>query len=304
MTQTREVDEVIVVDDGSTDDSAAIAERLGAKCIRMPRNSGPGAARNRGIAEARGEVIAFLDADDYWGRWHCEDVVVLLERHPECAVAFSRIRRFDATGETLSPAYLQENVATPLLWHLFRDNVVPQSTAVVRRAILLQHGGYDESRRHSEDYELWLRLAHDHTFVCTHTVTANYRLHAGQATRELERMLAGRWEVKHDLWQEATERESRAFVEQLEASLLSVWTATLKGAWWERDERLFRAALGLHDLIPQGAPTLRRWQRRYKLSWRAWLLLSRTWERMPGLAKDLARPVLSAIFSRPGGDLP
>ena len=303
-TQTRRVDEVIVVDDGSTDDSASIAERLGAKCIRLGRNFGPGAARNRGIVEARSNVIAFLDADDYWDRRHCEDMVGMLERHPECAVAFSRIRRFDATDESLSPPYLPEEVATPLLWHLFTDNVVPQSTAVVRRAVLLQNGGYDESRRHSEDYELWLRLAQHHLFVCTHTVTASYRLHEGQATRKLEQMLRGRWEVKHKFWSEATARESPAFVARLEELLLGVWNTTLRGAWWARDERFFCAALALHELIPHSDASFARWQRRYRVAWPGWLTLSRGWARMPDALKDYARPVLSAFVSAPGTDPP
>jgi glycosyltransferase involved in cell wall biosynthesis len=303
MTQTRKVDEVIVIDDGSTDDSRAIAERLGATCIRMPAHSGPGAARNRGIVSARGDVIAFLDADDYWTPTHCEDVAALLERHSDCAVAFSRIRRFDQTEESLSPVYLTEEFATPVLWHLIKDNIVPQSTAVVRRAILLQHGGYDESRWHSEDYELWLRLAQHHLFVCTNTVTASYRLHPGQATRDFERMLRGRWDVKHQFWKDAATRESRVFIRLLEASLLSVWDTTLKGAWWARDERLFLAALALHELVPHSSRARRRWQRRYGASWRAWLMLARAWDGLPGSTKNLARPTLTSLFAPPGRDL-
>ena len=64
--QTRPVDEVIVVDDGSTDDSADIARRAGVTCLSLEENMGPGASRNRGIALCRGEIVAFLDCDDYW----------------------------------------------------------------------------------------------------------------------------------------------------------------------------------------------------------------------------------------------
>jgi glycosyltransferase involved in cell wall biosynthesis len=301
MTQTRKVDEVIVIDDGSTDESRAVAERLGVVCIRMPAHAGPGAARNRGIAAARGELIAFLDADDYCAPTHCEDVASLLERHSDCAVAFSRIRRFDQAEESLSRIYLTEDFATPILWHLIKDNIVPQSTAVVRRAILLQHGGYDESRWHSEDYELWLRLSQHHLFVCTNTVTASYRLHPGQATRDLESMLRGRWGVKHQFWQDATTRESAVFVRRLEAALLSVWDATLKAAWWARDDRLFLAALALHELVPGSVATRKRWLRRYGTSWRAWVMLGRAWDGLPGSTKNFARPVLASLFSPPRG---
>src|SRR5215218_3327514 len=62
--QTRPVDEVIVVDDGSGDDSADRAERAGARVVRLGANTGPGAARNRGLEVATGELICFADADD------------------------------------------------------------------------------------------------------------------------------------------------------------------------------------------------------------------------------------------------
>lgn len=302
MTQTRKADEVIVVDDGSTDDSAAIAASLGARCIHVATPAGPGASRNRGTAEARGDVIAFLDADDYWSATHCEDVVVLLERHPDCAVAFSRIRRFGDAEESLSPVYITEDFATPLLWLLIRENIVLQSTAVVRRSVLLEHGGYDESRWHSEDYELWLRLAQSYPFVCSNTVTVNYRLHPGQATRDLEAMLRGRWEVKHQYWKAAAARESHVFVDQLERLLLSVWNDTLKDAWWRRDERFFLVSLALYELIPRSASLHRRWQRLYALAWGSWQMLARAWDRLPRPTKDLARPTLTSLFAPPRRD--
>ncbi len=78
--QTRPVDEVIVVDDGSTDDSADIARRAGVTCLSLEENMGPGASRNRGIARCSGEIIAFLDADDYWMPSHIGEMTALLER--------------------------------------------------------------------------------------------------------------------------------------------------------------------------------------------------------------------------------
>src|SRR4051812_12252844 len=76
--QSRRVDEIIVVDDGSTDRSAEVAESWGATVIRQP-NRGEGAARNRGIEAAKGDVIAWLDADDLWRPRHIEVVAGMLE---------------------------------------------------------------------------------------------------------------------------------------------------------------------------------------------------------------------------------
>ena len=297
LEQSREILEIIVVDDGSSDDSVAIAQRLGARVVHLSRNLGPAAARNRGIQEAHGDVIVFLDADDYWVPTHCADVVGLLEEHPECAVAFSRIHRFGAGEESVSPVFLAADTPTPALWHLLRDNIVPQSAVAVRRSMFAEHGGYDESRRHSEDYELWLRLARHAPFVCTNAVSVHYRLHAQQVSRDLELMLRTRWDVKLRFWREATRHEAPGFVQRLEDVLLNVWNDTLRGAWLTRDQKLFRAALGLHDLVPHSAPTNRRWRRRYSLAWRGWIMLSRIWELLPEPAQRFARPALTAALA-------
>ena len=298
--QTRPVQELIVVDDASMDDSAEIAERLGARVIRMPNNVGPSASRNRGIREARGDVVAFLDADDYWMPEHCARVVPLLEAYPQCAVAFSRIRFVgDDDGAPASPIHLPDDTPSWVLWRLIRENILTQSAAIVRRATLQQHGGYDESRRYSEDYELWLRLARDTQFVCTNAITVSYRLHPHQVSRDRARMVQGGWDVRYHFWKEACLNESREFVARLESLLSSMWNATLSSAWWTRNEDLFIAALALHERIPNCADVYKRWLRRYRLSWGGWVMLSKTWERLPRPTKEFAKPKLRAIFAPP-----
>ena len=297
QTQTRAIVETIVVDDNSRDDSAAIAEGLGAHVVRLPVNGGPAAARNRGIREARGDVIAFLDADDYWTSTHCADVVGLLEEHPECSVAFSRIHRFGSGEESVSPVFLTADTPTPSLWHLLRDNIVPQSAVAVRREAFAKHGDYDESLRHSEDYELWLRLARHAPFVCTNAVSVHYRLHERQVSRDREVMLGTRWDVKLRFWRDATVNEAPGFVQRLEDVLLNVWNDTLRSAWLTRDEKLFRTSLALHDLVPHSAAAHRQWKRRYFVAWRAWRTLSHVWDRLPASAKQFARPAITRLFA-------
>ncbi len=138
--QTRPVGEILVVDDGSTDRSADIARSYGARVI-SGRNSGNAAARNVGIEAARSDLIAWLDADDYWNLNHCEVVCGLLERHPDGAVAYSAMRLF---GTKSGVHYQSPRDHEPFdgFWETFRNCIV-SSSPVMWRSAYLEVGGFD-----------------------------------------------------------------------------------------------------------------------------------------------------------------
>ena len=301
--QTRPVDEILVVDDGSTDDSGDIARRAGATCLTLEENVGPGASRNRGIAACSGEIIAFLDADDYWLPEHINDMTTLLERFPQSSVAFSRILRF-GDDDRVSPDQLPEGPPLNVFWRLIEENIVAQSSAVVRREALLRVGCYNTSFRYSEDYDLWLRLARRFLFVCTNAVTAGYRVHPSQASRNVTDMLQGRWQVKRQFWRDATLKESAEFVKQLEAQMLIAWEDGLRSAWWDRNDVQLRATLEVHDLVPGSEQTYRRWMRRLRLAWQPWLELADVWERLSPRVRNVLRPVLDYRFGSSGARAP
>jgi len=177
--------ESIVIDDGSTDDTFRVLERYAADPrVRVVRqaNAGQTVAKNRGIAEARGEFIAFCDADDTWRR---DKLSLQVPRFadPRVAVVYADIECVDGEGRLL-PYYdirhYEGRVTAPMLI----DNFVAFPTAVVRGSVLRGLGGFDESLTMSIDYDLWLRISVDHEFAFVPERLANYRVWEGQMSKK------------------------------------------------------------------------------------------------------------------------
>jgi len=166
--QTYSDFEVIVVDDGSTDDtSQRIAEWSDRLVAIYQPNAGPARARNEAIARARGRLIAFLDADDVWLPHKLAHQVAYFQRFPETGLLHAamvvRDAAEEAARETLDSGPLQYDSLPPrrAFAELFHCDVdVNTLTVMVPRAILLELGGFDERRElYVEDWDLWLRIA-------------------------------------------------------------------------------------------------------------------------------------------------
>lgn len=148
--------EIIIVDDGSTDDTAAVADALSHRrpgLIRVvhQRNAGPSAARNAGIAAARGDYIAFLDADDEWLPGKLQAQLRLLEDDPDIDLVSTT-----KNGKRFSYKPRQFQV---IFKSLLIRNPICTSSVIVKKSALVAAGGFNEKRRLSEDFELWLRIA-------------------------------------------------------------------------------------------------------------------------------------------------
>jgi len=296
--QTRPADELIVVDDQSTDDSVSIARRFGARVVQTGRNLGGAGARREGIDAATGDILAFLDADDYWEPEHIEGLVGLLDRYPEAAVAFCRERRVGAwQGE--HPKVLPENQPVDAFWALLRQNMIPQMGVAIRREALADVGGYDPTLRYSEDYDLWLRLARRHPFVCTHALTCNHRGHGGQLSRKSVQLAQSATQVRYRVWLAARDTESLAFVARVERELRGAWERQLRTAWWGRDWDRFQAILALQDVVPGSAAMHALWTRRARRWWPWYLRAGRIWERLPTRVREILRWPLRAVFGAP-----
>jgi glycosyltransferase involved in cell wall biosynthesis len=180
--------EVIVVDDGSVDDSVAIAESFPAVRVVRQANRGPAAARNLGVAHARGRLVAFLDADDVWLPGKLASQLALLESEPQVSVVYGAFYfwRPQQGAETLvtHPPDMEAAVRSGWLYpEILLDSLICIITAVVRRDVFDELGGFDEQLRTGEDYEFWIRVALRHRCLKVDRPVARYRLHEGGTTR-------------------------------------------------------------------------------------------------------------------------
>lgn len=265
LAQSRAPDEVIVVNDCSTDDSASIARRLGIEVVHTPRNLGSAGARNLGLRTARGDLVAWLDADDVWEPEHLATVVPLLERHPAAVLAFARVRRFGAAvGEW--PATLPEGHPVASLDACLAACPLPQNAVIVRREAVLAAGGYDETLRVAEDYDLWLRLALDHPFVCTHRVTVGWRQHPAQSSRAgLVPYWRQEYESRARLLQRIRATRSADLLQHVERESLRVWESHLTTAWYARRRAHVCFHLAMRPRVPGSLRSYLYWRVRAEM---------------------------------------
>ena len=161
--------EMIVVNDGSTDETSKVLARYG-DAIRVidQENRGMSAARNAAIRAARGEFIAFLDADDWWLPTKLSKQVELMQSRPDIGFCSTAARVEDAQGRLLNHWGCRHH-RTDILDTLFAENAAIAggcSAVMVRRRILDRTGLFDESLRGFEDPDLWMRLAAVCNYAC------------------------------------------------------------------------------------------------------------------------------------------
>ncbi len=188
--QDRPPDEVIVVDDGSTENPADIVSQFpGARLIRQ-ENKGQSVARNTGLLATSVDFVAFLDADDVLLPGALSAGLACMAGHPDAAFVYGS---YVFSDETLRPfghvGWFRPCGGDAFATILLANTIGMHATVLYRREILEKIGGFDPSLRKIEDYDVFLRIARDHAVASYPEVVALYRRHANNMTRDAEDML-------------------------------------------------------------------------------------------------------------------
>lgn len=261
LAQTHPRVEAVVVDDGSTDDTAAVLSRYAGdprvRSFSQP-NMGQTKAKNRGLREARGDFIGFCDADDVWSAGKLERQLPLFA-DPKVGVVYGGFDLIDEHGARRpGPEFPHPTgrITAPLLI----DNFILFPTALARREAIEKAGGFDESLTMAIDYDLWLRISVEHEFAYLPEVTVHYRVWPGQMSKRKAERFANAFRmmraflerhpdavsgpqrraawahtyVSRGMWHAAEGRRREAWRDMASACRLRPW-----------DPRLWRAAAGM-----------------------------------------------------------
>jgi glycosyltransferase involved in cell wall biosynthesis len=254
LNQTHKNIELIVVDDGSTDKSLDILKRIQAKDNRLyviqQKNKGPGPARNRGLAEAKGDYIAFLDSDDFWALDCMEKLAKALSANPEMkfGLAYCGWQNTGLPGNKgkpfIPPDYSKENLSERFLggcrW--------PIHSPLVKRECIEKIGGFNEKWTTCMDYDLWLRMSPFVQVILVPQVLAFYRHHEGEQITKKRALLAeNHWKIQKEFISQRLEIKNQLGQDRINILINGELLHRAYICYWERDlaaaHKIFRMVM-------------------------------------------------------------
>jgi glycosyltransferase involved in cell wall biosynthesis len=194
LNQTYKSIEIIIVDDGSTDKTGEALKKFSEidariRVFSLHHSGSPAVVRNTGIADAKGEYIAFLDGDDVWEKNKLKEQVNILGKNKEAVLVYSAavttgVNIFSPFYEVLPLIHKAAETREDLI---NKGNSIPLSSVLVKKSYLVQAGGFDEDPELKiEDFDLWLRLGELGTFIFLPRIHVFYRIHQDQFSADWE----------------------------------------------------------------------------------------------------------------------
>ena len=181
FSQTFRDFEVVVVDDGSTDGTRGVIAGYGERIrvLTKVNEAKPAATRNLGVRAARGELVAFLDADDWWREDKLERQVAVFDGRPDVGLVYTADATVDAAGKLLSVNPCPAEARGRIYELLTVRNAMVGSSVMARREAIARAGGFDENLTSIENWDLWIRISRDWAIEYVDEPLTLYRVHAG-----------------------------------------------------------------------------------------------------------------------------
>ena len=200
LAQTYSNFELLIVDDGSTDNTRNLIEpKLEDSRVHYvyQENQGQSIARNHALARTRGEFVCFLDSDNYWATDKLEKQIEIFRAHPDYDVVYGDIIIIDEAGREVSRKNMQRHSGR-IASHMIRDNCVSMNTAMVRSQCFDKLGFMSGKRRVADDYDLWLRFSARFRFLYVPEYFAYYRVMEDQISSDKTRRFDSNWQIIND----------------------------------------------------------------------------------------------------------
>lgn len=254
LAQTRLPDEIIVVDDGSSDQTAQVLQNYGEQIIVLHKpNGGLASARNAGIERSSGDALAFLDDDDTLTPDSIAVRAALLEQHPAYGVVYGDVMLTDGEGREIALHSVHSGLhapSGPVFDHYILHNLRPVHTYLIRRECLNRAGYFDPAYYGMEDYDLWLRIAAHCTFYYVPHNLGTYRFHGNQMTSTaLRRMRQAELQVRERAFAMPAFAALPAAIRALAYSVQGTQAALLGDVTQAR--RWYRQAIATHPTNPR-----------------------------------------------------